>query len=164
MPDLESYLTMGSLQIFKRLQLDLGYDIEFRQSGGLQIIQTPRQYEYARDRVISLKSRGYTAEILSTDEARAIEPGLNPDCLGAMYFPLRGQADPVKTTRAFADAARQRGAEILTGARRLRASHTEPPTPTMLAPQMERSTPTISCWRPAPGARRWAKCWASASR
>ena len=93
-PDLESYLTMGSLQIFKRLQLDLGYDIEFRQSGGLQIIQTPRQYEYARDRVISLKSRGYTAEILSTDEARAIEPGLNPDCLGAMYFPLRGPGRP----------------------------------------------------------------------
>jgi len=114
-PDLESYLTMGSLQIFKRLQLDLGYDIEFRQSGGLQIIQTQRQYEYARDRVISLKSRGYTAELLSADEARAIEPGLNPDCLGAMQFPLRGQADPVKATRAFADAARQQGAEILTG-------------------------------------------------
>lgn len=33
MPDLESYLTMGSLQIFRSMQLDLGYDIEFRASG-----------------------------------------------------------------------------------------------------------------------------------
>src|SRR5439155_12960194 len=37
-PDLEAYLTMGSLEIFKTLQLDLGYDIEFRQSGTLQAI------------------------------------------------------------------------------------------------------------------------------
>ena len=114
-PDLEAYLTMGSLQIFKSLQLELGYDIEFRQSGGLQVIQTAAQYDFARDRVMGLKSRGYTAELLSVGEARAIEPGLNPELLGAMHFPLRGQADPVKATQAFADAAVQNGAEILTG-------------------------------------------------
>ena len=113
-PDLESHLTMGSLQIFKRLQLELGYDIEFRASGGLQAIQTCEQYEFARDRVLSLKSRGYVAELLAVNEARAIEPELNPALRGAMYFPLRGQADPVKATRAFADAARNRGASILT--------------------------------------------------
>ena len=32
-----------------------------------------------------------------------------------MHFPLRGQADPVKATRAFAAAAAERGANILTG-------------------------------------------------
>ena len=32
-PNLNSYLTMGSVEIFKSLQLDLGHDIEFRQSG-----------------------------------------------------------------------------------------------------------------------------------
>ncbi len=114
-PDLEAYLTMGSLQIFKSLQLDLGHDIEFRQSGGLQVIQTPAQHDYAKDRVLSLKSRGYTAELLSAGEARAIEPGLNLELLGAMHFPLRGQADPTRATQAFAGAARERGAEILTG-------------------------------------------------
>ena len=113
-PDLESYLTMGSLQIFKRLQLELGYDVEFRASGGLQAIQTAEQYEFARDRVLSLKARDYVAELLTVSEARAIEPELSPSLKGAMYFPLRGQADPVKTTRAFADAARNLGAEILT--------------------------------------------------
>ena len=77
-PDLESYLTMGSLQIFRSLQLHLGYDIEFRASGGLQAIQTEEQYVYARDRVLALKSRGYTLELLTTDEARSIEPELQP--------------------------------------------------------------------------------------
>ena len=115
MPNLESYLTMGSLQIFKTLQLELGYDVEFRASGALQAVQTAEQYEYARDQVLSLKSHGYTAELLTVNEARSIEPGLNPELKGAMHFPLRAQADPQKTTRAFASAAEQLGVQVLTG-------------------------------------------------
>ena len=114
-PDLEAHLTMGSLQIFRRLQLDLGYDIEFRASGGLQAVQPGEQYDYARDRVLSLKSRGYSAELLDINAARSIEPELSPGLAGALYFPLRGQADPPKATRAFASAAAGRGARILTG-------------------------------------------------
>ena len=114
-PSLESHLTMGSLQIFRSLQLDMGYDIEFRASGALQAIQTAGQYEYSRDNVLSLKSRGYTVDLLPAADARAIEPELNPELAGAVHFPLRAQADPVKATRAFADAARREGAEVLTG-------------------------------------------------
>ena len=114
-PNLESYLTMGSLQIFKRVQIDLGYDIEFRASGALQAIQTAEQYEYARDHVLALKSLGYTIELLSAKEARSIEPELNPELYGAIHLPVRGQADPVKATRAFAAAAAELGAAIMTG-------------------------------------------------
>ena len=91
LPNLESYLTMGSLQIFRSLQIELGYDIEFRASGALQAIQTARQYEYSRDNVLSLKSRGYTAELLTVNEARSIEPELNPELLGAVHFPCGGR-------------------------------------------------------------------------
>ena len=114
MPNLESYLTMGSLQIFKTLQLELGYDIEFRASGALQAIQTAEQYEYARDQALFLKSSGYSAELLTVSEARSIEPGLNPELKGALHFPLRAQADPRKATRAFAAAAAHLGAQVLT--------------------------------------------------
>lgn len=114
-PNLEAHLTMGSLHIFRALQLDMGYDIEFRASGALQAIQTTAQYEYSRDNVLSLKSRGYIVDLFSTADARAIEPELNPELAGAVHFPLRAQADPVKATRAFADAARREGAEVLTG-------------------------------------------------
>ena len=114
MPDLGSYLTMGSLQLFKELQLDHGYDIEFRQSGSLTAIHTPDQYDYMRDRVLEMRSQGFEVEFLTTREARAMEPEANPDLLGFMYTPLRAQADPVKATRAFADAAAQSGARILT--------------------------------------------------
>ena len=111
LPDLESYLTMGSLQIFRSLQLDLGYDIEFRASGGLQAVQTEAQYVYARDRVLALKSRGYTLDLLTVNDARSIEPELSPELCGAIHFPLRGQADPKKATRAFADCSGGAGSE-----------------------------------------------------
>ena len=115
MPDLLSYLTMGSLEIFKQLQIDMGFDMEFRQSGALTGIHTGEQFDYIEDRVHALTANGYDAELLSPREARAIEPGLNPDLPGYMYLPGRGQADPVKSTRAFAAAARSAGAAIETG-------------------------------------------------
>ena len=114
-PNLLSYLTMGSLDIFKELQVDLGYDMEFRQTGSLVGIHTEEQYNYFEDRVLWQRSNGYDGELLATREARAIEPELNPELLGAMYLPGRGQADPIKSTRAFAHAAGVAGASINTG-------------------------------------------------
>jgi glycine/D-amino acid oxidase-like deaminating enzyme len=113
--DLQATLTTGSLEIFRALQLDLGYDIEFRQSGALQAIHTEAQYEFARDQVLALRANGYTVELLTIREARALEPALSPDLLGAVHSPLRAQADPRKATRAFAHAAERAGARILTG-------------------------------------------------
>jgi sarcosine oxidase subunit beta len=115
MPDLLSYLTMGSLEIFKQLQIDMGYDMEFRQSGGLTAIHTEEQADFLEARVRMLKAGGYDGELLTPREARAIEPDISTDLLGYMYLPGRGQADPVKSTEAFAHAAQAAGASIDTG-------------------------------------------------
>ena len=109
-----SYLTMGSLELFKSLQIDSGYPIEFRQSGGLQAIQSSAQYDFIRDKVLGMRSQGYTVELLTPREALSIEPELNPELLGCMYSPGRGQADPVKATQAFASLAERSGAKVLT--------------------------------------------------
>lgn len=114
-PNLLSYLTAGSMELFKAIQLDLGYDIEFRQSGGLQAILTEDQYDFIRDKVLRLRSQGYNLELLTPREARAIEPEVNSQLPGFVYLPGRGQADPVKATQAFAAAAGQSGALILDG-------------------------------------------------
>lgn len=114
-PNLEACLTMGSLQIFKDLQLEHGYDIEFRSSGAIQAIQTSQQYDYSRDRVLSLKSLGHAVDLLTVNEARSIEPELSPELLGGVHFPLRAQADPMMATRALASRAGNLGAQVLTG-------------------------------------------------
>jgi sarcosine oxidase, subunit beta len=113
-PDLSSTLSMGSLEIFKSLQLALGYDLEFRQSGSLQAIQTEEEYAFARQEVRELLARGHQVELLDSRGALDIEPALGPRVLGCLYYPHGGNANPVKTVLALASFAQQHGAAMLT--------------------------------------------------
>ncbi|MBM4442340.1 MAG: FAD-binding oxidoreductase [Candidatus Rokubacteria bacterium] len=115
-PDLQAHLTHGSLELFEAVQLDHGEDIELRRSGALQAIHTEAQLAYEQERVDTLTKRGHAVELLTIREARAIEPQLSERLLGAMYSPFRSQADPVKTTQAFARLAERAKARVLTGA------------------------------------------------
>jgi len=114
-PDLQAHLTAGSVELFQDVQLDHGLDIEFRQSGGLQAIQTPEHADFVRNRVAALHAQGYDVELLGIREARSLEPELHPSLLGAMYSRRRSQADPVLATRAFTRLAERHGARVLTG-------------------------------------------------
>ena len=113
-PNLSTTLSMGGLEIFKTIQSELGYDIEFRQSGALKAIQTEEQLDFLQKEVQHLKSQGHSLEILTTRDAQSIEPELNSALSGCLHYPLGGSANPVKTTLAFASAAQQRGARMLT--------------------------------------------------
>ena len=113
--DLHDHLTAGSVELFERVQLDEGEDVEYRRSGSLQAIHTPEQHEFTRVRVAEMQKHGQRVELITTREVRTLEPGASPALLGAMYSPLRAQADPVKGTRAFVTLAARRGARILAG-------------------------------------------------
>jgi sarcosine oxidase, subunit beta len=113
-PDLSSTLSMGGLDIFKMLQFEFGYDIEFRQSSALKAIQTEEQLDFLQKEVQHLKSQGYSLEILTTRDAQSIEPELSSALSGCLHYPLGGSANPVKTTRALASAAKNLGVRILT--------------------------------------------------
>src|SRR3989440_1756352 len=113
-PDLSSTLSMGSLEVFKTLQLDLGYDVEFRQGGSLQAIQTEEEYAFARQEVQELLARGHQVELLGDRDARSIEPALGPRILGCLHYPHGGNANPVKTVLALASLAQRHGATIFT--------------------------------------------------
>src|SRR5262249_58360109 len=93
--------------------LDEGYDIEFRQSGAVQAIHTEAQYALTAERVRRQHAQGLGVELLTTREARGLEPGLNPALAGVLHVPLRAQADPPKATRALATAAERAGARVL---------------------------------------------------
>ena len=113
-PDLRAHLTAGSVELFERIQLEHGIDIELRRSGSLTAIHTPEQHMWARERVDALQAGGYRVDLLTTAEARAIEPEFSPELLGAVHAPLAAQADPVKATRAFAELAAAAGASVRT--------------------------------------------------
>ena len=115
-PDLQGHLTVGSVALFESLQTDLGHEIEFRLSGTIQAIQNEAEFEFARNRVLAACAAGHDLELLTTREARSIEPALSPTLKGAVFGGRnRGQADPTKATRAFAKAAQNEGARFCTG-------------------------------------------------
>lgn len=112
-PDLETTLGMGSLEIMQMLQLDLGFPVEFRQSGSLKLIQTEAEYTYCQQKARELSQAGYQIELLDARAVRSLEPELAPGVLGALHSPSGSNANPVLTTRALAKLARQYGAQLL---------------------------------------------------
>lgn len=113
-PDLSSTLSMGSLEIFKTLQLDFGYDLEFRQNGSLQAIQTEEEYTFARQEVRELLDGRHQVDLLDSRGALDIEPALDPRVQGCLYYPHGGNANPVKTVLALVSLAQRHGATMLT--------------------------------------------------
>ena len=106
---LAAYLAIGSLEIFKKLQSDYDYDIEFCQSGSLTAIHTDEQYKYASERLLHVRSEGYSVELLTAREALILEPEINLDLKALVYSHGRGQADPKKTVQALAEISQQNG-------------------------------------------------------
>ena len=76
--DLQAYLTMGSLEEFKALQLDHGYDLEFRQSGTLQSIHTEpptaRTQRYKRRGTEGKERDHATSRVLRSSSGHTHQP------------------------------------------------------------------------------------------
>ena len=96
MPNLESYLTMGSLEIFKAMQVELGYDIEFRRSGSLQAMQTEAEYAYFQHRVATLRSQGYTVDLLTSGEAPNHRAAHQSQASGLHVYASEGTGRPAE--------------------------------------------------------------------
>lgn len=113
-PDLMSTLAMGSQELFKMLQFERGYDIEYRQSGTLRVAQTEEQAAFLRTMVTEMQARGQRVEILDIRDAQTLEPELSPALAGCMFYPLGGSANTQKTAHAFVSEALKHGAHLYT--------------------------------------------------
>ena len=112
---LEIPLMIACIRLWRGLEAELEADIEWRQGGILHLADTDAgmaKYEawLEHARTYQLDSRKVTGR-----EAAELLPGMARDWVGGLYTPSDGQADPVKTTSAFAKAAARLGAEIRTG-------------------------------------------------
>ncbi len=102
-------------RMWRELSKELEADLEWRQGGLIYLAENEERLagyaawlEHARD--YQLDSR-----LLSASQATAMLPGVTGTWAGAIHTPSDGQADPVKTTRAFAAAAQRQGVEVRTG-------------------------------------------------
>ncbi len=107
-------LGLESLKLWRRMNEITGAETGFRQCGIVYTCDTPKEvadYEawLEHARAFQLDSR-----LLAPDEIEGVLPGAARKFAGALHTPSDGRAEPTKAAPAIAEAARARGAVILT--------------------------------------------------
>jgi glycine/D-amino acid oxidase-like deaminating enzyme len=105
-------MAQRSLRTFQHFDEAVGGDVGFRQTG---LLITARSADLAGLRATAAmhQSLGIDTRILDLADLHALEPRMVLDDLaGACYEPEAGYADPVATTMAYAQRARQLGATL----------------------------------------------------
>jgi sarcosine oxidase subunit beta len=109
-------LAEAAVKRWMHLAEELGVDdIEYRQHGNLRLALSEEDIPNIRQVVEDGTRAGIEMHFLEGNDAvREVAPALARDIPAASWCPSDGHANPAKTVRAFADAARRAGAEIRT--------------------------------------------------
>ncbi len=108
-------LMMACLRLWRELETELQADIEWRQGGVLYLAEDDAGMAGYEAWLDHAKAYQLDSRTISGTEAAEVLPGMARRFAGGLLTPSDGQADPVKTTTAFARAAERLGAEIHTG-------------------------------------------------
>lgn len=107
-------LMIEALRIWETLDQRLGRDTGYKKAGITFACGTEAQYNtYAQWREY-LKPYQIESSMLDPSEFAAMFPGLDVKPYGALHTPVDGRAEPQKAGSAIAEAARDKGASILT--------------------------------------------------
>lgn len=112
----EAALAREAIARWPTLAAELGADLGYRQGGQLLLAESDAEAEQVAAFVAQQHAMGFAdVRLVERAEARTLVPGLSERVVAGSYSPADGQADPRRTTRAFAAAARRLGATYWTG-------------------------------------------------
>jgi glycine/D-amino acid oxidase-like deaminating enzyme len=109
---LEVPLMMEANRLWRGLGQELGADIEWVQGGNLALAADERRMAMLEAWLPVARQFGLETRLLRPRDVTAVVPGLGGRWAGGLYTPSDGQADPAKTTDAFARAATVEGAVV----------------------------------------------------
>jgi len=107
-------LMAEALRIWSGLGERTGRDLGYTQSGIAFACATDKEYNDHERWLDALKDYQIDSRMLSAAEFARMTPGGRMDVKGALYTSVDGRAEPQKAAPAIAEAARDRGAHILT--------------------------------------------------
>lgn len=108
-------LVIESFRAFPGLAEELGVDVEFVPKPGLMAIVDEADLPTLARFVERKRAAGLAIELLDAKAARAAEPLLAEDVVGAIYTPHQGMVNPLRLARAYLAAAGRLGATVTTG-------------------------------------------------
>jgi len=111
-------LTLRSYARFAALAEMLDYDVGFRRTGNLLLIENEHQWALMAARAAHLQAAGLRVALLDRNETCCLEPALTSAAfLGALYNPDEGMLDPFRLVHAYALRGRERGLQVWTHTR-----------------------------------------------
>ena len=106
-------LQRHSTSLYARLGDQVGYPINYHQTGSLRLAHGRERMDEFRHVASMAQAQGIEFALLSPSEARDLYPYLELDDLeGALWDPLDGDIDPSQLTQAYAKGARDKGARV----------------------------------------------------
>ena len=94
---------------------ELEATLEARFGGHLHIAETEAESDLVRERVEADQQAGVAVDLVSASRMRSLAPGLVGSALCGAFTPGDGQANPIRTAKAFAAAAGRHGAGVHIG-------------------------------------------------
>lgn len=116
-PGFPSRLAKASREIYKHLEEELDMPFEFKQAGGMIVIENEAHLPFMKDFVANQKKAGIDVQLLDREEALERQPCFSENIVGSTYSSEDAEVNPLLLSHAFATAAKRKGAII--------RSHTE---------------------------------------
>ncbi|MGF1611822.1 MAG: NAD(P)/FAD-dependent oxidoreductase [Kiloniellales bacterium] len=108
-------LLQTACTLWRGYQDELERDIEYQRCGQLRFIAREGDFVAARRWLDQERAGGLEVSLLDPREVREIVPALSGPILGATWSPNDATVNPFLSCRALVEAARTRGAELVTG-------------------------------------------------
>ena len=105
-------LNFASSDLFEHLILDESLTCNYRQDGWLMTYKTDKGFQKALGEARLLQSYDVEAKILNADETSEMEPTLNPQIVGGIFFPKDAHLNPKKFAQALVGRLREQGTTI----------------------------------------------------
>jgi glycine/D-amino acid oxidase-like deaminating enzyme len=108
-------LIVESLRLWQGMNQRVGAETGFRESGIMYLAETAAELAQLEAWLDHARQYQLDTRLLTRSEAAELMPGLTGEWTGALYTASDGRAEPQLAAPAIAEAARRRGAAILTG-------------------------------------------------
>ncbi len=108
-------LQRRSLALYQELIAAEGLACDFEKAGGLELFLTEEKFVHAAHEVEKMRGFGLEWEWLGREAVHALEPAAHPDVVGGIYYRGDAHLNPAKFVEGLAEAAKNYGAQILTG-------------------------------------------------
>ena len=105
----------GVKNIWPHLSEELGTDVEYYQHGNLRLGKTDKHIDILKGLTTIAVDQGLDVRMISGEEVREICPHLSDEVIGASWCATDGHANPLQTTLAYYNRARELGVLFLTG-------------------------------------------------